>query len=175
MTEIQHTLKERARRIRAVLKDSATGPLFAAVEIVQLSENWAAHLDEAGGRTCSDWLRDEVHPERSLGWYKARARAHEAFGGAICKRLDHYAAVWLVNNVPSTSISPVRDEVSRLYRENNSMPVTASQARKLGRAVLGLVETLKEGSDAIEVVKDSCPRCIRLETQLLAAGIHPSN
>lgn len=166
-------LKTKARSIREQLRDSASGPLFVAVEVVALSESWDKYAAEAGGLTCTQWLRAEIHPDQGIGWYKARARAYEAFGKAVASRLHHEAAVWAVNNVPDTYIEKLKFAICTLYRDNGSMYVTVGQVRKIGRAIMGLRESLKPITRACATCEELEARIERLEEQVRGLGAEP--
>lgn len=158
------SLRELANGWRKRLNESDAGPVLIALEVMKLSARWESHRVEAGGLSCSTWLRRELGPGRGLPFFRKRAEAVARLGGQFAARLNHGCAVWIYQNVPDQLLSPLMTEISKLYRQQGSVCVTLVQAR---RVYYDLAK--------IRPRKKKCARCELLEAQLRKLGVDPDS
>lgn len=158
-------LQALAKRLRATMNASASGPLMVAGEVVEIAANWDNFRSEADGKDCTTWLRSEVGPGCGLPFFEARHRATVALGRQNAQRLHHEAAVWLVGNVPEQYRLPVMSDCHKLYRDpkrNNGACVTRAQMKRIADKVMERVPQHRV-----------CERCKRLEEQVRQMGGEP--
>jgi hypothetical protein len=156
-------LVERAMQLRRMMQDAACGPLAAAAVVVGLAENWEAYKEEAGGRKCTTWLRDELGRGRGLSFFKQRHDAVRRAGEHTRRTWHHEALLWAVNSC--------HDELTlkRLDRavldakkvSNGGNPLTKQQVMRIAVPIIG--RTPKKQVE--------CARCERLSKALMAAGL----
>lgn len=155
-------LQERVSRWRAALAAADTGPLAIAADVVRLADEWKEHEAEAGGVSCTTWLRKTLGKGRSLAWFETRARAVESLGESVRRTLHHEVAVWLVNNAPQPTWKAVVEALMFARKRNGGNALTLAQAKPIARQIIGIAASPR---------RVSCMRCQRLEKQLKENGI----
>lgn len=155
------TLTNKIGRWKRALSDAATGPLVIAPEVVALADNWEAIKEEAGGLSCTAYLRSKLHPGRDLAFFRRRAEAVAKLGEASRRTLHHDVAVWVANQVPDNLLDAVKLELIRGAKEQNGHPLVMSQARARLKQLIGSTARKKR----------ECQRCKELEKLLATHGI----
>lgn len=155
-------LQSRAARWRSALSNADTGPLVIAAEIVALAENWKAFKEEAGGLSCSGWLKAVFRNGRGLDWFARRHAAVLMLGEAVRRTLHHDVAVYVMQNVTPEHRDAVKLMLIRECRSQNGQPLSPAQAKARIAKIQGAVTNVR---------RHGCARCAQLEEALSAAGL----
>jgi hypothetical protein len=159
--QVRPSLGDVSKRLRAHLRDAATGPMAAARMIKdEIEPRWDTYRLEAGDVDLSAWLRREVHPG-GLPYFEARHRAVQILGAGVCAGLHHEAAVLIAQSVPEGDRLRVCAAARDLFKKQG-LPVGLSQASRLIIRVLKRVPKVKP-----------CPTCELLRAQVRELGGEP--
>lgn len=165
-------LRERTGRIRSALRDAASGPLFAAADVLAIAKEWDAlrvsDADAAQFETFGEWLRARLsHPE---AWWRVRAEAATrltSLGSPSPSRSslqcwDHTAAVWACGRIGlnDAQLEELHRAVVKEWLANNRLPLSYDQVRLLAQKLLGNVTACGPRQ------QKGCPKCERLEAIL---------
>jgi hypothetical protein len=154
-------LAQMGKRLRALLADSATGPILAAQVVKEeLEPNWDRYRAEANGADLEAWILGIN--KGGLRFFEVRYRAMQILTKGICAGLHDRAAIRIVNTVSEGDRMRVSHEVRALYKKQG-IPVTVSQANRIIYRVTGRV--------AKETV---CAYCEALRAQIRKMGGEPA-
>ncbi len=157
-------LKVAAAKFKAALRDSDTGPLVIAQEVMRIEERWPEYKEEAGDIECTTWLARELGPGRDFAFFQRRAKAVEKLGESCRRKLHHEVAVWLANlKNESAQVKVAFVALISATNKQRGNCLTLSQAKPIVRKALGV----KAGPRAVK----SCERCARLTALLQESGI----
>jgi len=114
----------------------------AAELVIELNTRWdATRTEEAGGKTCSDWLycvtRKYFRYWRNI--HVALARLGKSYG----KYMSHEALIWVSGKVDATNTAAIMTAVRLDSRKHNNNPITLSQAHRVVFEILGKVPKRK--------------------------------
>lgn len=157
-----------ATKWAGALRDSVTGPLAIAAEVVAVAKRWDEHYRaSAGGASCSSFLTSKLGAGRNLAYFTRRAEAVASLGEHTRRTWDHEAAVW--------ATQATRDDLARArmvraveaYRVggNHGVPLSLHQVQAVAETILG------EGKPKATRKCARCARCDRMAAALLAAGL----
>lgn len=154
---MSESLKELTGRWRSALASGDCGPLVIAADVVRVGAEWdEKYKEEAGGASCTTWLRRELGPGRNLAWFARRHEAVEHLGESIRRTMHHEVAVWIHDNVPKEAWTKVVMAVTIAAKKQRGVPLTPPQARRVVCPIIGKVSGTKRG----------CSRCSDFEVQV---------
>ena len=162
MMNANDNLSARVSHWRVALAASDTGPLVIAAEVVRFSNEWNVYSDEAGGGSCTSWLRKTLGNGRGLAYFEVRDRAVKKLGESVRRTLHHNVAVWIVNNAPEPTWKACVEALTFSRKKNGGNALTMQQARLVLRPILG-IQVKPRGV--------TCARCARLEELLRENGV----
>jgi hypothetical protein len=163
------SLTVRGKRLREVMKRSNAGPYEVANEVHAINSSWDQYKDEAGGLTCSGWLKSVFGGARGASYWETRFDAVMILGEAIRRTIDQEVAVWLVNlKLQPGDREKARNALMVACRQNASgMPLNYSEARRVCEPLIGYAYPHR-----------ICPGCVamrveidKLRAAMKAAGI----
>ena len=115
-------LRDAVKTAQRMLSDSSTGPLFAAVEIMRIVDDWPAWEAEAGGVSAKEWVFSTF--ARHVRWFAERRDAVLWLGRDVARNVDHVLAVWVAKNMQPTG-----------KRKDRTLAYLVAKSRELGRPV----------------------------------------
>lgn len=150
---MSESLLKKGKRWSDQLRNSACGPLLIARSVVELADQWDAYKTEAGGLSCTAWLKEQLGDGKTLGYFRKRVAILDAIGDDMRTAISDEVAVWLFNSYSSDPLKLQRLKVAlvRKKRENGGNPATIAMAYKIAEKLFG--KTIKPVRPVI------CPHC----------------
>lgn len=150
------------RRIQQALRDSATGPLVVASDVVKLAENWEEHRAECYGLDATSAFKKYLG--FPLSFFQVRDRAVRWLGESVRRWMHHELAVWLIGGImPPGQYDTARTALLLEYKRRGSRSaLTKAQARPIVYEVVGHVPATA-----------TCHECDRLRAILKRLGVDP--
>jgi len=156
------SLKVRAKRWSAAVKDRATGPLVVAREIVEVVDRWEHYQQQAEGKSAAQWLKVVFGKHHKMGpaYWRRRARAVDLLGESCRRTVHHEVAVWITHKVSGEDLAKARKALIAGCRRNGGIPLNMSAAKPIIYDLFGWVPQVT-----------TCKRCEFLEALLKEHGI----
>jgi DNA repair exonuclease SbcCD ATPase subunit len=163
MSEKKETLKERAERLRGLLRSADKNIYALAAEIVDLADHWDQWREEAKCEA-GPWVR-KLDPRHPLSWYREIHNAATKLG-RYADKVTPDSAKWIVKTVTSEADLPkAMAEIAAAYRATNaSLPLSKNQVKtRLAKFVPQMPSRSENTKRVIESLKE---RVAELETEL---------
>lgn len=155
-------LADISSRLRSALAASDTGPLVVAADVMRLANEWDSYKAEAGGASCTAWLRKNVSKGRGLPFFAARDAAVQKLGESVRRQLHHEVAVWVVGSTPEAKWKDIVTALTFARKRNAGSALTKPMAVRVVRGIIG---------GQAKPRKVACDRCAKLADVLRANGI----
>jgi hypothetical protein len=127
-------LEDVAKKLKSAATEGKSGPLRCCCDVIALAEQWEAHEQEAGGISCTAWLRKISG--QNYAWWATRAESVKKLGEWCRRQLDHDVAKWISRNVETRHIDQVCFMLRQEFKQNNNIPISLNAAKPKVNALL---------------------------------------
>lgn len=137
MSKEQEDIVSKIKNWQKVLRDSATGPLMIAQEVVAGEESWDMKANK--GVSYSSALERALGKGRDLSFFRRRAYAVNRLGGMRNARMFHHqAAVWFHSKVPREKTEMALKICADQFNRNHSCPLAQNTLFRILGQVCGI-------------------------------------
>ena len=139
---------------KTAMRNSATGPLTIACEVVENESQWDPKHEDTGGLSYTAALERALGDGHGLRFFRSRANAVKALGGMRNAVMFHHnAAVWLTGKLRDEKLEQALAILGTTFNQRHQCPMMTSTVVRVTRDLCGYRPRTRIVSESEEVAR----------------------
>jgi hypothetical protein len=139
---------------KTAMRNSATGPLTIACEVVENENKWDPKHKDTGGLSYTAALERALGDGHGLRFFRSRANAVNALGGMRNAVMFHHAAaVWLTGKLRAEKLEQAITILATTFNQRHQCPMMTSTVVRVTRDLCGYRPRTRIVSEPEEIAR----------------------